>query len=274
MGESGVPTNLSGKKATYLSAPNDAQAGTVGRARDIVQPGVDAPMRQSARRRAASRPGRLPAHGYADRTAYRATSRRCDMSGCVAVVGSANPDIVVEVSHHPRGGETVLSGDVRRTLRGKGANQVVAAAQAGGAETTFVGALRRDEPADLLLSSLERTGVRTDLVERVEVPTGTALITVVPRRRPRSCQTMSGHRSMFSSSTSTRPLTWRAPRPQPMRKGWRPRCSSGCPSSSRSVARATSSPSAQDAVPAAADVAGVVDRTRAEPERQSLWRET
>ncbi|RPF23399.1 ribokinase [Myceligenerans xiligouense] len=102
------------------------------------------------------------------------------MGGRVVVVGSANVDVVVEVPHHPRDGETVLGGDVRRTPGGKGANQAVAATRGGGAETTFVGAVGRDESAELLLSSLERAAVRTDLVDRVDAATGTALITVAP----------------------------------------------------------------------------------------------
>ncbi|GHE90473.1 ribokinase [Amycolatopsis deserti] len=102
------------------------------------------------------------------------------MTGQVVVVGSANVDLVVDVPRHPAGGETILGGDLRRTPGGKGANQAVAAARAGGAETTFAGALGTDESADLLLASLERAGVRTDLVSRVDAPTGTALITVSP----------------------------------------------------------------------------------------------
>jgi ribokinase len=96
------------------------------------------------------------------------------------VVGSANVDLVVDVPRHPGGGETILGGDLRRNPGGKGANQAVGAARAGGADTTFVGALGHDDAADLLLASLDRGGVRTDLVERVDAPTGTALITVSP----------------------------------------------------------------------------------------------
>ncbi|MBN6042155.1 ribokinase [Amycolatopsis sp. 195334CR] len=99
------------------------------------------------------------------------------MSG-VVVVGSANADFFVDVPHIPAAGETVLGGDLRRSAGGKGANQAVAAARAGGAETTFVGALGRDDSADLLLASMREAGVRTDLVERVDAATGTALITV------------------------------------------------------------------------------------------------
>lgn len=101
-------------------------------------------------------------------------------AGRVVVVGSANVDLVVDVPRHPAGGETILGGDLRRTPGGKGANQAVAAARAGGADTTFVGALGRDESAALLLASLAGAGVRTDTVARVDAPTGTALITVSP----------------------------------------------------------------------------------------------
>ncbi|MDR7384704.1 ribokinase [Promicromonospora iranensis] len=101
-------------------------------------------------------------------------------AGRVVVVGSANVDLVVDVPRHPAGGETILGGELRRTPGGKGANQAVAAARAGGADTTFVGALGRDDSAELLLGSLVGADVRTDAVERVDSPTGTALITVSP----------------------------------------------------------------------------------------------
>ncbi|MFC8598126.1 ribokinase [Isoptericola sp. NPDC057191] len=101
-------------------------------------------------------------------------------AGRVVVVGSANVDLVVDVPRHPGGGETVLGGDLRRSPGGKGANQAAGAARAGGADTSFLGAVGRDDSAALLLASLRRSGVRTDLVWRLDVPTGTALITVSP----------------------------------------------------------------------------------------------
>jgi ribokinase len=100
------------------------------------------------------------------------------MTGTVVVVGSANVDLVVHVPRHPGPGETVLGGGLRRTPGGKGANQAVAAARAGGADTSFIGAVGRDDAADLLFASLARAGVRTDLVARSDVATGTALIWV------------------------------------------------------------------------------------------------
>ncbi|GAA4431365.1 ribokinase [Georgenia halophila] len=100
------------------------------------------------------------------------------MTGSVVVVGSANVDVVVDVPRHPQGGETILGGNLRRTPGGKGANQAVAAARAGGADVSFVGALGRDDDAQLLLDSLTGAGVRTDLVRASDAATGTALISV------------------------------------------------------------------------------------------------
>jgi ribokinase len=98
----------------------------------------------------------------------------------VVVVGSANVDLVVDVPRHPRGGETVLGDRLRRSPGGKGANQAVAAAWAGGVDTTFVGALGEDEAGDLILVSLGGAGVRTELVARADAATGTAFVSVDP----------------------------------------------------------------------------------------------
>ncbi|MEV0069060.1 MULTISPECIES: ribokinase [unclassified Amycolatopsis] len=102
------------------------------------------------------------------------------MTGSVVVVGSANVDLVVDAPRPPRAGETILGGRLRRSPGGKGANQAVGAALAGGAHTTFVGALGEDEAGDLILLSLGGAGVRTDLVARTKAATGTAFITVSP----------------------------------------------------------------------------------------------
>src|SRR5690606_12664698 len=99
-------------------------------------------------------------------------------TGRVVVVGSANVDLVVPVPRHPAGGETVLGGSLARHPGGKGANQAVAAARAGGADTSFIGALGSDAAGDLPRESLQSAGVDTALVTLVPEPTGTALITV------------------------------------------------------------------------------------------------
>lgn len=102
------------------------------------------------------------------------------MSGTVTVVGSANVDVVVSVPRIPGPGETILGGDPVRSPGGKGANQAVAAARAGGAPTALVAALGEDDGARLLLDSLVGAGVDVSAVERAAAPTGIALISVDP----------------------------------------------------------------------------------------------
>jgi ribokinase len=92
----------------------------------------------------------------------------------VAVIGSANVDLVARCERLPRPGETVTDADFERFPGGKGANQAVAAARLG-ARTRFVGRIGRDE---LVLRSLEHEGVDTSGVVRDEGEGGVALILV------------------------------------------------------------------------------------------------
>jgi ribokinase len=97
--------------------------------------------------------------------------------GRVLVAGSANVDFVVRAPHIPAPGETVLGGDLSVVPGGKGANQAVAAARAGGADTAMLVALGNDPSASVLEESLRAAGVDLHLI-RATRPTGAALITV------------------------------------------------------------------------------------------------
>jgi ribokinase len=97
--------------------------------------------------------------------------------GRVLVAGSANVDFVVRAPHIPAPGETVLGGDLSVVPGGKGANQAVASARAGGAETAMLVALGDDPSAAVLEESLRAAGVDLHLVRSAR-PTGAALITV------------------------------------------------------------------------------------------------
>jgi ribokinase len=96
----------------------------------------------------------------------------------IAVVGSINLDVVVEVDRHPAPGETVIGGDRRELPGGKGANQAVAAARLGGV-VVLVGRVGADDAGGRLLAGLAAEGVDVSHVqEDAEAPTGMALIAV------------------------------------------------------------------------------------------------
>ena len=99
----------------------------------------------------------------------------------IAVLGSANMDVVTEVPHIPRPGETVLARASRRYPGGKGANQAVAAARLG-KPVAFFGKIGDDPFGAELLGALEADGIDTSGVERESgVPTGLASILVDER---------------------------------------------------------------------------------------------
>lgn len=86
----------------------------------------------------------------------------------------------------PAAGETVRVGSTpdefdryvtETTIGGKGANQAVAAAEAG-ADAAFLGAVGADADDYGVLASLERHGVGVGRVARVEGPTGSAYVLV------------------------------------------------------------------------------------------------
>jgi ribokinase len=96
----------------------------------------------------------------------------------IAVVGSLNLDLVVQVARLPGPGETVSGGDVFRNPGGKGANQAVAAARLGRG-VAMVGCVGDDQAGRDLLASLRADGVEAAQVRVVDgVPSGAAFIAV------------------------------------------------------------------------------------------------
>jgi len=99
------------------------------------------------------------------------------MDTIVLVAGSANLDFVVRAAHVPAPGETVLGRDFATFPGGKGANQAVACAKAGGAGTRMLLALGDDDFARPLERSLREAGVELRIVRSAK-PTGAAFICV------------------------------------------------------------------------------------------------
>ncbi|MCI3270413.1 ribokinase [Streptomyces cylindrosporus] len=95
----------------------------------------------------------------------------------IVVLGSTNMDLVAYVAKAPRRGETVTGREFRTIPGGKGANQAIAAARAG-ATVSMIGAVGTDAYGPELRSTLEHSGVDTDLLRTIEGPSGTAHIVV------------------------------------------------------------------------------------------------
>jgi len=94
----------------------------------------------------------------------------------ILVVGSSNTDLVLNCSRLPLPGETLMGGKFSRSAGGKGANQAVAAARAGG-RVTFVGARGDDDFGRFASETLKREGI--DLRHfsvRKKASSGTALV--------------------------------------------------------------------------------------------------
>ncbi len=98
------------------------------------------------------------------------------MTSTVLVAGSANLDFVVRAAHVPAPGETVLGREFRTFPGGKGANQAVACARAGAADTRMLLALGNDDFATPIEASLSDAGVQLHAVRDAQLPTGTAFI--------------------------------------------------------------------------------------------------
>ena len=100
------------------------------------------------------------------------------MAAVIGVVGSANMDLVVTVARAPGPGETVPGRTYRTVPGGKGANQAIAAARAGGL-VRMIGAVGDDEFGTRVLATVRAAGVDVGAVRRsAAAPTGTAHIVV------------------------------------------------------------------------------------------------
>ena len=96
----------------------------------------------------------------------------------IAVLGSANMDLVVRQARLPQPGETMFGADFSTVPGGKGLNQAVAAARLG-ADVTFLGAVGADAYGTQLRALLATEGIRSTELATADAPTGTAHISVV-----------------------------------------------------------------------------------------------
>ncbi|MEI6072247.1 MAG: ribokinase [Verrucomicrobiae bacterium] len=94
------------------------------------------------------------------------------------IIGSANVDMIMKVKRLPDRGETVTDGTFLQTFGGKGANQAVAAARAGG-DARFVACLGRDAFTPAMVENFRRDGLDVEGLRFVDdLPSGSALVMV------------------------------------------------------------------------------------------------
>lgn len=96
----------------------------------------------------------------------------------IVVVGSSNTDMIIKLDRIPRPGETILGGEFVTAAGGKGANQAVGAARAGG-DVTFVARVGQDMFGEQAIAGFVKDGIHVDYVFRDrKSPSGVALIFV------------------------------------------------------------------------------------------------
>lgn len=96
----------------------------------------------------------------------------------IVVVGSSGTDMIIRVERIPRPGETLIGGEFAMAAGGKGANQAVSAARAGG-DVTFVARVGRDNFGEQSIAGFVSDGIDVQHVLRDgKAPSGIALIFV------------------------------------------------------------------------------------------------
>jgi ribokinase len=122
------------------------------------------------------------------------------MAPRIVVAGSANMDLVGIAERLPLPGETVLGDDFVMMPGGKGANQAIAAARAGG-DAVFLGAIGSDSFGVTLNARLNAAGVDTAHVRTVYGASGVAVI-MVDRGAENSILVAPGANRTFSDLTA------------------------------------------------------------------------
>lgn len=96
----------------------------------------------------------------------------------IVVIGSSNVDLLMKMDHLPEKGETVTDAEFFQVYGGKGANQAVAAARAGG-NVAFVNCVGEDAYTPQMVQNYKNDGIDTQFVfQEKGVASGHALIMI------------------------------------------------------------------------------------------------
>jgi ribokinase len=100
------------------------------------------------------------------------------MKNKIVVIGSTNVDLLMKMDHLPEKGETVTDSEFFQVYGGKGANQAVAAARAGG-NVAFVNCVGEDAYTPQMLQNYKDDGIDTRFVfQEKGIASGHALIMI------------------------------------------------------------------------------------------------
>ena len=100
------------------------------------------------------------------------------MAGKIVVIGSSNTDMILQMDHIPRPGETILGGQFSMAAGGKGANQAVGAARAGG-DVALLARVGSDMFGRQAVEGFCADGIDVQcVIQDDEAPSGVALIFV------------------------------------------------------------------------------------------------
>jgi ribokinase len=100
------------------------------------------------------------------------------MNRKIVVIGSSNVDLLMKMDHLPEKGETVTDAEFFQVYGGKGANQAVAAARAGG-NVAFVNSVGEDAYTPQMVQNYKNDGIDTRYVfQEKDIASGHALIMI------------------------------------------------------------------------------------------------
>lgn len=100
------------------------------------------------------------------------------MNKKIVVIGSSNVDLLMKMDHLPEKGETVTDAEFFQVYGGKGANQSVAAARAGG-NVAFVNCVGEDAYTPQMVQNYKNDGINTSFVfQEKGIASGHALIMI------------------------------------------------------------------------------------------------
>jgi ribokinase len=129
----------------------------------------------------------------------------------IVVVGSSNTDFIIRLERIPKPGETLLGGEFLNAAGGKGANQAVAAARAGGT-VSFVARVGKDSLGDQAVANFVDDGIDVSCVVRDPRAASGAALIFVARNGENSIAVASGANNNLTPADvrKARPLIARA----------------------------------------------------------------